>query len=146
MARITPFLWFDTGTLSDAMRLYASVFKDARIVSQSATSAEFELLGQRFLALEGGPTFRFNEAVSFFIHCKDQAEVDYYWRALTADGGSESMCGWLKDRFGLSWQVIPEALMKYLGDPDPARAQRATQAMLKMRRIIVADLDAAVAG
>jgi len=146
MAQITPFLWFDTGALNEAVRLYTSVFKDARVVSRNATSAEFELLGQRFLALEGGPTFRFNEAVSFFIHCKDQAEVDYYWHALTADGGTESMCGWLKDRFGLSWQVIPEALMRYLGDPDPVRSQRATQAMLKMRKIRVADLDAAVAG
>jgi len=146
MARITPFLWFDTGALEQALRFYPSVFPGARVVSKGPTSAEFELLGQRFLALEAGPTYKFNEAVSFFIHCEDQAGVDYYWNALTADGGSESMCGWLKDRFGLSWQVIPEALGRHLGDPDPARARRALQAMLKMRKIVVADLEAAAAG
>jgi predicted 3-demethylubiquinone-9 3-methyltransferase (glyoxalase superfamily) len=146
MSKITPFLWFDTSKLDEALRFYASVFEDARVISRNATSAEFELLGQRFLALEAGPTYRFNEAVSFFISCKDQTEVDHYWNALSANGGAEGMCGWLKDPFGLSWQVIPEALGRHLNDPDPRRAQRAVQAMMKMNKIVVADLEAAAAG
>jgi predicted 3-demethylubiquinone-9 3-methyltransferase (glyoxalase superfamily) len=146
MSRITPFLWFDTGKLQEALQFYLSVFEDARILSQNPMSAEFELLGQRFMALAAGPQFRFNEAVSFFIRCKDQAEVDYYWNALCADGGAESQCGWLKDKYGLSWQVIPDALGKHLGDPDLARAQRAMQAMQKMTKIVVAELVRASAG
>ena len=146
MGTITPFLWFDAGKMGEAVEFYRSVFKDSRIISRNPMGAEFELLGQRFMALNAGPNFKFNEAVSFFIACKDQAEVDYYWTALTAGGGSEGRCGWLKDKFGLSWQVIPEALGKHLNDPDKARSQRAMQAMLKMNKIIVADLEAAAAG
>ncbi|MGE0829528.1 MAG: VOC family protein [Hyphomonadaceae bacterium] len=142
-ARITPFLWFDHGKMEEAVNFYVSTFKDARIKSMGPMTAEFELLGAPFMALQGGPNFKFNEAVSFFISCKDQAEVDYYWGKLTADGGAESMCGWLKDKYGISWQVIPEALGRALSDPDEGRRNRAMQAMLKMRKIIVADLEAA---
>lgn len=145
MSAITPFLWFDAGQLEEALRFYASVFQGARIVSRGPRSAELELLGQRFLALDAERRDPFTEAISLFVSCKDQAEVDYYWNALTADGGAESRCGWLKDRFGISWQVIPEALGRCLGDRDPARAQRALAAMLKMKKIVVADLEAAVA-
>jgi len=146
MSTITPFLWFDTGKMEEALDFYASVFKDARIISQNPMTAEFELLGQRFMALNAGPHHKFNEAVSFFISCKDQAEVDHYWAALTADGGAESMCGWCKDKFGLSWQVIPAALGQFLSDADAGRRERATRAMLKMRKIIVSDLERAAAG
>jgi predicted 3-demethylubiquinone-9 3-methyltransferase (glyoxalase superfamily) len=144
MPKITPFLWFD-GPLDEPIAYYRSIFKDFRVLSQSPTSASFEIEGQRFLALNGGPHYEFNEAVSFLIDCDDQAEVDYYWERLTADGGAESMCGWLKDKYGLSWQVIPKALMRYLGDPDRAKADRVTQAMLRMQKIDVATLDRAAA-
>ena len=95
------------------------------------------------MGLNAGPQFKFNEAVSFFVNCKDQAEVDYYWEKLTADGGEESMCGWLKDKYGLSWQIIPQSLGELLGDPDPVKSQRVMQAMLQMQKIIVADLESA---
>jgi predicted 3-demethylubiquinone-9 3-methyltransferase (glyoxalase superfamily) len=144
MPTITPYLWFDA-PLNEPIAYYSAIFRNARVVSQSPMSATFELEGQRFHALNGGPQFRFNEAVSFFIDCEDQAEVDYYWSRLTADGGEESMCGWLKDRYGLSWQVIPKALMRYLSDPDAARRDRVVQAMLKMKKIDVAALDRAAA-
>jgi predicted 3-demethylubiquinone-9 3-methyltransferase (glyoxalase superfamily) len=144
MPKITPFLWFD-GPLDEPIAYYRSIFKDFRVLSQSPMSASFEIEGQRFLALNGGPHYEFNEAVSFLIDCDDQAEVDYYWERLTADGGAESMCGWLKDKYGLSWQVIPKALMRYLGDPDRAKADRVTQAMLRMQKIDVATLDRAAA-
>jgi predicted 3-demethylubiquinone-9 3-methyltransferase (glyoxalase superfamily) len=103
----------------------------------------FEIFGKTFMALNGGPQFQFNEAVSLYVDCEDQAEVDHYWNNLTADGGEESMCGWLKDKFGLSWQIIPRRLPELMTDPDKAKAGRATQAMLKMRKIVVADLEAA---
>lgn len=144
MTTITPFLWFN-GNLTDALSFYAAVFKDARIVSQNPMTAEFELAGQRFIGLNGGPKYTFNEAVSFFISVKTQEEVDHYWQALTADGGAESMCGWLKDKFGVSWQVIPEALPRLMGDPDRAKAQRVMDAILKMKKIVIADLEAAAA-
>lgn len=145
MTTITPFLWFN-GNLADALRLYTAVFKDARIVSQNPMTAEFELAGQRFIGLNGGPKYTFNEAVSFLISVKTQEEVDHYWKALTVDGGAESMCGWLRDRFGVSWQIIPRALPRLMGDADPARAARVAQAMMQMRRIVVADLEKAHAG
>jgi predicted 3-demethylubiquinone-9 3-methyltransferase (glyoxalase superfamily) len=107
---------------------------------------EADVEGQRFHALNGGPQYRFTEAVSFFISVETQAEVDYFWSRLTADGGEESSCGWLKDKFGLSWQVIPSALGRYLGDPDRTRANRVMQAMLQMQKIVIADLDKAYAG
>ncbi|MGE0045899.1 MAG: VOC family protein [Hyphomonadaceae bacterium] len=145
MTKITPFLWFDAN-IEDVVAYYASIFPDTRVLSANPMSASFELLGQRFNALNGGPHFKFNEAVSFFIECADQAEVDFYWEKLTADGGAESQCGWLKDRYGLSWQVIPKRLNELFSDPDRAKASRAQQAMLKMKKIIVAELDAAAAG
>jgi predicted 3-demethylubiquinone-9 3-methyltransferase (glyoxalase superfamily) len=142
MTTITPFLWFD-GNLQEAVSFYASVFKQSRSISTNPLTAEFEIEGQRFMGLNGGPHYKFNEAVSFFISVKTQDEVDYYWDALLADGGAETQCGWLKDRFGLSWQVIPETLGRLLSDPDRARAERAMHAMLKMKKIVIADLEAA---
>jgi predicted 3-demethylubiquinone-9 3-methyltransferase (glyoxalase superfamily) len=151
MKKITPFLWFDNQA-EEAMNLYTSIFRNSKVLGVSrgpdgkAQSVNFELEGQEFTGFNAGPEFKFNEAISFFVDCKDQAEVDYLWNRLTADGGEESQCGWLKDKFGLSWQIIPSALSRYLGNPDPARAQRVMQAMLKMHKIVIADLDAAYAG
>ncbi len=151
MKKITPFLWFDTQA-EEAMNLYTSVFKNSKVLGVSrgpdgkAQSVNFELEGQELIGFNAGPEFKFNESISFFVDCKDQAEVDHYWNALTADGGEESQCGWLKDKFGLSWQIVPAALSQYLSDPDPAKAQRVMQAMLKMRKIVVAELDQAYAG
>jgi predicted 3-demethylubiquinone-9 3-methyltransferase (glyoxalase superfamily) len=142
--KIAPFLWFD-GNMEDAVKLYTSILPDAKITSINPMSAQFELCGVAFMALNGGPHFKFSEAISLFVSCKDQAEVDQYWDAFLADGGTESQCGWLKDRFGLSWQIIPEALGRYMGDPDRTKANRVMQAMLKMKKIIVADLDRAAA-
>jgi predicted 3-demethylubiquinone-9 3-methyltransferase (glyoxalase superfamily) len=144
MPKLSPFLWFD-GNMERAVDFYVSVFKEARVVSMTPMSATFELLGQEFLALNAGRHHKFNEAISFFIKCADQTEVDYYWSKLTA-GGTEQPCGWVKDQFGLSWQVIPNVLGQLLGDPDRAKAQRVMQAMLKMRKIVVADLLTAHAG
>ena len=144
MPKITPFLWFDA-PLDEPIAFYQSVFETFRVISRSPMSASFEIEGQRFNVLNGGPRYQFNEAVSFVIDCEDQGEVDYYWERLTADGGAESMCGWLKDKYGLSWQVIPKALMRYLSDSDRAKADRVVQAMLKMRKIDVAALDRAAA-
>lgn len=142
---ITPFLWFD-GTVPQAVDFYTSVFPDAKVEMKSDFIAIFEIQGQRFYALNGGPMYKFTEAVSFFVSVDTQDEVDYYWTRLTADGGEESMCGWLKDRFGLSWQIIPRRLMQYQASSDRAAADRANQAMLKMRKIVIADLDKAFAG
>jgi predicted 3-demethylubiquinone-9 3-methyltransferase (glyoxalase superfamily) len=142
---ITPFLWFDN-TVPQAVDFYKSVFPDAKIDFVSDFIAMFELQGQRFYALNGGPQFKFTEAVSFFISVDTQEEIDYYWDKLIAGGGEPSMCGWLKDRFGLSWQVIPRKLMEYQGSSDRAAAERSQQAMLKMRKIVIADLDKAYAG
>lgn len=144
MAKVTPFLWFE-GNMQEAVNFYMSVFKDARIVSMNPAMATFELLGQRFLALNAHPHHKFNDAVSFFIDCDTQADVDYYWAKLS-DGGGEQQCGWVKDRFGLSWQVIPSALGRYLMDKDRDKANRVMQAMLKMKKIVIADLDAAYKG
>jgi len=156
MPSITPSLWFDSN-LEEAARFYTSIFPNSSIEklvrytdAGPGTAGEvmygtFVLDGQRFLGINGGPAFSFDEAVSFMIHCKDQDEVDYYWDRLLADGGEESQCGWLKDRFGLSWQVIPERLLELEQDPDPARAAAATKAMHGMRKIVIADLEAAVA-
>jgi predicted 3-demethylubiquinone-9 3-methyltransferase (glyoxalase superfamily) len=144
MPTISPFLWFE-GNMQEAVRFYASVFKNARIESLTPMSATFHLEGQRFLALNAGPHHAFNEAVSFFIQCDDQDEIDYYWNRLT-EGGTEQPCGWLKDRFGLSWQVVPRGLGRWLGDPDREKSNRVMQAMLKMRKLVIAALDAAHAG
>ena len=145
MAKVSPFLWF-VGTMKEAVDFYVSVFKGARVIEMSPMSARFELLGREFLALNAHPHQPFTEAISFFIEVDTQDEVDYYWRALTDGGGKEQMCGWLKDKFGVSWQVIPKALGRYLGDKDRAKAERAMQAMLKMKKIVIADLDRAYAG
>ena len=145
MTSITPFLWFDNN-VPEAVAFYKSVFPNAKVETVSDFMAVFELEGQRFNALNGGPQYRFNEAVSFFISVETQAEVDYFWSRLTADGGAESKCGWLKDKFGLSWQVIPTALGRYLGDPDRTKAGRVMQAMMGMKKIVIAELDRAYAG
>jgi predicted 3-demethylubiquinone-9 3-methyltransferase (glyoxalase superfamily) len=150
----TTCLWFDTRA-EEAARFYTSVFKDARMGSVSrygeagprpagtVITAEFELNGQKFLALNGGPDYTFTEAISFQIPCADQDEVDYYWDRLTADGGEPGSCGWLKDRFGLSWQVLPTVLGSLLGDPDPGKAAAATKAMLSMGKLDIAELERA---
>ena len=152
MTSIKPCLWFDN-RIDDAIEFYTTTFKNAKVTNinrsapdQPAFTAEFELEGQKFMALNGGPQFKFNEAVSFFVTCADQAEVDYFWNTMTANGGEESQCGWLKDKFGLSWQIIPKQLFETMGGPDAAGRERAMQAMLKMRKLIVADLQKAYAG
>jgi len=142
---ITPFLWFDN-TVPQAVEFYKSVFPDTKVEAVSDFMAVFELQGQRFYALNGGPQFKFNESVSFFISVDTQEEVDHYWNSLIAGGGEPSMCGWLKDKYGLSWQVVPRKLMEYQASPDRAAAERSQQAMLKMRKIVIADLDKAYAG
>ncbi|TCL74851.1 VOC family protein [Rhizobium sp. BK251] len=150
MQKITPFLWFDT-QLEEAVTFYTSIFKDARVTYRKngpdgkLFTASFELAGQEFMGLNGGPHYTFSPAVSFFVKCRDQTEVDYYWERLL-EGGKEQQCGWLQDRFGLCWQIIPDALMRYLGDEDPAKAGRVMQAMMKMIKIDVAELDRAYAG
>jgi predicted 3-demethylubiquinone-9 3-methyltransferase (glyoxalase superfamily) len=154
--KLTPSLWFDTEA-EDAADFYTSVFKNSRIVSVArypegapreagmVMTVEWELDGQRFVGINGGPEFKFDEAVSFQVNCEDQDEIDYYWERLT-DGGSEGPCGWLKDKFGLSWQVVPGGMDEVFSDPDPEKAQRAMQAMLKMGKIDVAALNAAADG
>jgi len=156
MPRITPNLWFDTQG-EEAAELYVSVFPNSKITNVSrygdagprpagtVMTVDFELDGHPFTAINGGPEFTFDEAVSFLINCDDQDEVDHYWTKLS-DGGEEGPCGWLKDRYGLSWQVIPKALGELLGDPDPGRSQRAMTAMLGMQKIDVDALHAAADG
>ncbi len=147
MKKITPFLWFDTQA-EEAMNFYISIFKHSKVLGVTpgpngiASSVSFELEGQEFIGLNAGPQFKFNEAISFYVDCETQEEVDELWSKLTADG-EESMCGWLKDKYGLSWQIIPQGLGQMLNDPDPARAQRVMQAMLKMNKIDLAGLEAA---
>ncbi|HSX35751.1 MAG TPA: VOC family protein [Patescibacteria group bacterium] len=153
MGKITPFLWFDDKA-EEAANFYVSVFKDAKIIGESrygeagpgkpgsVMTMDIELHGLRFGLLNGGPLFKFTEAVSFVINCADQAEIDYYWEKLT-EGGEPSQCGWLKDKFGLSWQVVPEALGELLGGSDPGASQRAMAAMLKMEKLDIAALQAA---
>jgi predicted 3-demethylubiquinone-9 3-methyltransferase (glyoxalase superfamily) len=145
MPTITPFLWFD-GQAQEAMTFYTSIFKDSKVISSNPMSVQFELQGQRFIGLNAGPHHKFTPAVSFFIEVDTQAEIDNYWNKLLADGGRPDQCGWLQDKFGLSWQVIPKALPKLLSDPDPAKAKRALDAMLKMTRIDLAELQRAHAG
>ena len=147
MPSITPFLWFDTQA-EEAMNLYTSVFTRSKVISVNRAggrvmSVQFELENQRFMALNAGPQFPFTEAISFFVGCETQAEIDDLWARLTADGGSESRCGWLKDKFGLSWQIVPNSLGRMLTDKDPAKAQRTMQAMLQMNKIDIAKLQAA---
>lgn len=156
-SKIAPCLWFD-GRAEEAAEFYVSLFPDSSIGAISrydagasfpagtALMVEFTLGGLRFQALNGGPHFKFTEAISLSISCKDTAEVDHYWDGLIADGGEESRCGWLKDRFGVSWQVVPDGLGALLSDPDPERARRATRAMMSMKKLDLAAMRAAADG
>jgi predicted 3-demethylubiquinone-9 3-methyltransferase (glyoxalase superfamily) len=152
MQKITPFLWFN-GTVDQAITFYTSVFKNSEVKNivkgpdGKAFTGTFVLEGQEFMALNGGPQFTFTEAVSFFVNCQTQEEVDYYWDSLTADGGQESMCGWLKDKFGLSWQIIPDTLGELLwGGGDQQKSQRVMQAMMQMKKLDIAKLKEAYEG
>ena len=156
MQKITPCLWFDTEG-EEAAQFYTSVFPNSRIVEVtrygsagprpegSVMTVSFELDGQRFIALNGGPDFTFNEAISLEVDCDSQDEVDNYWSALT-EGGEEGQCGWLKDRYGVSWQIVPKVLTELISDPDQEKGQRVMAAMLQMRKIEIAELEKAAAG
>ena len=147
MQKVTPFLWFDQQA-EDAARFYVSVFKDGKLGKPTSGPdgkvmvVPFEIQSQEFTALNGGPRFKFNESVSFVVHCEDQKEVDYYWEKLTSGGGQESMCGWLKDKYGLSWQVVPDVLPKLLRGP---KAGEVMQAFMQMRKFDIAALERAAA-
>ena len=153
MQKITPFLWFDTNA-EEAVNFYTSIFKDSKIVSVSrygeagpgqsgaVMTATFTLQGQEFMALNGGPHFKFTEAISFFVNCETQEEVDELWEKLS-EGGEESQCGWLKDKFGVSWQIVPTALGELLGDEDTEKSKRVMEAMLQMHKIDVEKLKQA---
>lgn len=161
MQKITPFLWFDNQA-EEAAKFYTGIFKNSKIgkiirYGESAEKAagrpagsvmtvEFELEGQKFTALNGGPVFKFNESISFVANCKTQEEVDYFWEKLTADGGQEIECGWLKDKFGVSWQIVPTVLIEMLHDKDEAKAERVMKAMLQMHKLDIKTLKDAYAG
>jgi len=150
MPTITPFLWFDTQA-EEAMNFYASIFKRSKVVAVNRAqgkvmSVQFELEGQAFMALNAGPLFKFTEAISFFVGCENQAEIDELWARLIADGGAPSRCGWLKDKFGLSWQIIPNALGRMLSDKEAARSKRVMDAMLQMDKLDVKRLQEAYDG
>jgi predicted 3-demethylubiquinone-9 3-methyltransferase (glyoxalase superfamily) len=158
MKKITPFLWFNKNA-EEAMEFYISIFPDSKILDVSripvdnpsgkageVMTGSFRIAGQEFMVINGGPYFQFNEAVSFVVDCEDQTEIDRFWNVLTADGGEPGQCGWLKDKFGLSWQIVPKALPDYLGGSDPAGAKRAMEALLKMGKIEVATLKRAYEG
>ncbi len=158
--KITPFLWFDKNA-EQAVNLYTSIFPNSKITSTTRYNSEvakaaqmpegtvmtmaFQLEGQNFTAINGGPVFKFTEAISFVVNCETQDEVDKYWNKLTADGGQESKCGWLKDKFGLSWQIVPKRLIELISSNDAGKAKRAMHAMLQMKKIIIADLEKATA-
>ncbi len=150
MKKIRPFLWFDDKA-EQAMKFYTSIFKNSKVLNVSrgadgkVFTVTFELEGQEFMALNGGPQFRFTEAISFFVDCKTQEEVDDLWERLS-EGGEKSRCGWLKDKFGLSWQIIPEALGELMGDDDDEKSGRVMQAMLKMSKIDIKALQKAYDG
>jgi predicted 3-demethylubiquinone-9 3-methyltransferase (glyoxalase superfamily) len=159
MSKIAPCLWFDASKAEEAAKFYTSLFPSSRIDNVFRSPADtpsgragavltvdFTLDGQRFIGLNGGPDFKFNEAISFSIDCQDQAEVDRYWEALVQGGGEHSVCGWLKDRFGVSWQVVPRQLNEYLQGPDPEGARRAMEAMLQMQKLDVEKLREAYEG
>jgi predicted 3-demethylubiquinone-9 3-methyltransferase (glyoxalase superfamily) len=137
MKKVTPFLWFDNNA-EEAMKFYVSVFRNAKIINPGT----FQIEGQEFLVFNGGPIFKFTEAISIFVNCETQPEVDEIWEKLSA-GGEKSRCGWLKDKFGLSWQIIPSVLVKMLNDPDPVKSKRVMDAMLQMSKIIIEDLKKA---
>jgi predicted 3-demethylubiquinone-9 3-methyltransferase (glyoxalase superfamily) len=138
--KVTPFLWFD-GDAQEAAAFYCSIFPNSRVINSSPFITSFELEGIHIDCLNGGPMFKFNESFSFFVDCKDQQEVDYYWNAFIDNGGTESQCAWLKDKFGLSWQIVPRRLRELMQDPDRVKADKAMQAMYKMKKIIVQDLE-----
>jgi predicted 3-demethylubiquinone-9 3-methyltransferase (glyoxalase superfamily) len=142
--KIFPFLMFD-GPVEEAAKFYVSVFPNSAIKSANPTSAAIVANGIEILMFNGGPHFKFSPGISLFVKCKDQAEVDLYWNKFLAGGGREDNCGWLQDKWGVSWQIIPDALGRYLGDSDREKANRVMQAMLKMKKIVVADLDRAAA-
>ena len=155
--KITPFLWFDKQA-EEAAHFYVSIFKNSKILhvsrygdagpgpKGSVMVVNFQIAGQEFTALNGGPLFKFSEAFSFVVNCENQQEVDEYWSKLTSGGGQESQCGWLKDKFGFSWQIVPTALAKLMSDKDPANASRVMQALLQMKKIDIATLEAAAKG
>jgi len=143
MQKITPFLWFD-GQAGEAAKFYTSIFKNSKIESLSPMSATFHLDGVKFLALNGGPQFKFTEAISFLVSCGTQKEIDYFWEKLSA-GGKKSRCGWLKDKFGVSWQIIPPILGELLNDEDDEKSRRVMQAMLRMDKIDIKELKKAYA-
>jgi predicted 3-demethylubiquinone-9 3-methyltransferase (glyoxalase superfamily) len=161
MQKLTPFLWFDNNA-EEAVNFYVSIFKNATVgkitrytgagaqaagrPEGSVMTIDFQLEGQKFAAINGGPHFKFTEAISFVVNCESQEEVDYFWNKLTADGGQESQCAWLKDKYGLSWQIVPRVLMEMLGDKDPQKAQRVMEAMLQMKKIDIATLQRAYDG
>ena len=149
MPKITPFLWFD-GQAEEAMNYYISIFKNGKVLSVNRMNGKvltvsFELEGQQFMALNAEPLFKFTEAISFFVNCETQEEVDELWEKLSA-GGKDVQCGWLKDKFGVSWQIIPNALMELMSDKDPAKSQRVFKAMLQMTKIDIAGLKRAYRG
>jgi predicted 3-demethylubiquinone-9 3-methyltransferase (glyoxalase superfamily) len=161
MQKITPFLWYDDKA-EEAMNLYVSIFKNSKVLAVtryddasaeaagrpkgSVMTVAFELEGQKFTAINGGSHFKFTEAVSFVVNCEAQEEVDYFWEKLTADGGKESQCAWLKDKYGLSWQIVPRILLELLQDKDTAKSHRVMKAMLQMKKIDIATLKQAAAG
>jgi predicted 3-demethylubiquinone-9 3-methyltransferase (glyoxalase superfamily) len=162
MQKLTPFLWFDNQA-EEAVKFYTAIFKNSKVgkilrygkeaakashsgrLVGSVLTIEFEIDGQKFTALNGGPEFKFNESISFVVNCDTQKEVDYFWEKLSADGGQESQCGWLRDKFGVSWQVVPTVLIEMLHDKDPEKSERAMKAMLQMQKIDIKTLKDAYA-
>ena len=157
MQKITPFLWFDTQA-EEAVEFYLSVFKDGKIISKAhypeggprpagmVMTIAFELKGQQFVALNGGPDFPFTNAVSLVVNCDSQEEIDYFWEKLSADGGEPNVCGWLRDKFGMPWQIVPGKIWDWLNGDDPARVQRVTAKVWQMEKLEVAELERAAAG
>ena len=140
--KLTPFLWFNNQA-GEAAKFYCTVFKNSKIIDNNPMVATFELEGQRFMAGNFGPEFKFNESISIFVSCENQEEVDYFWNKLTADGGQEGKCGWLKDRFGLSWQIVPRRFTELIGDRDPRKVKAVMGAMMTMVKLDVAALERA---
>jgi predicted 3-demethylubiquinone-9 3-methyltransferase (glyoxalase superfamily) len=138
--QIFPCLWFD-GKAREAAQFYCTVFKDSKIINDTPMVVTFELNGNKFMGLNGGPQFKFDEAISFVVNCDTQDEIDYYWEKLTANGGQESMCGWLKDKFGLSWQIVPSNIGKLMADPE--KAQRVMQVIMQMKKLDIQKLEQA---
>jgi predicted 3-demethylubiquinone-9 3-methyltransferase (glyoxalase superfamily) len=162
MQKITPFLWFDANNAEEAAKFYTSVFKKSKIRAitrhtkstaknsgqpvGSVLTVEFDLEGQPFTALNGGSNFKFNESISFVVRCKNQKELDYYWKKLTSGGGKEVACGWLKDKYGVAWQIVPENIMELISSKHPERAERVMAAVMQMMKLDIKKLEAAYAG